>query len=176
MRVFRKDFIKNPKNVSKQKIKPIGVVLHETATPGATAALEVKAFNSHDWGHSAHGFIDWTEDVQTLPWDTKGWHAKEPANSMFIGIEMCRPHDGDPRKIDKMQATYLASVNAVARIFHYVLKLDKVTEENLMSHDEVRAKWKKTTHVDPTYYLSQIAKSMDKFREDVQDKLDALRG
>lgn len=176
MRTFRKDFITNPANRSKVKIKPVGVVLHETATPGAMAASEVRAFNTHDWKASAHGFIDWEEDVQTLPWDIKGWHAKEPANTMFIGIEMCRPHNGDPRKKERMQATYLASVNAVARIFHYVLKIDKVSKENLMSHDEVRKKWNNTTHVDPTSYLKEIGKNMDEFREDVQDKLEALRG
>lgn len=176
MRNFRKDFITNPANVSKQKIKASGVVLHETATPGATAAMEVKAFNSHDWRASAHAFIDWAEDVQTLPWETKGWHAKEPANSLFVGVEMCRPRNDDPLKIDRMVATYLASVNAVARVFFYVLKINNVTKENLMSHDEVRKKWKNTTHVDPTSYLKEIGKNMDMFREDVQDKLDALRG
>jgi hypothetical protein len=114
-------------NRSNKKFKPVGVVLHETATQGATAQNEFSYFNNNKVGASAHGFIDWNEDVQTIPWDEKGWHAKEPANSMFIGIEMCRPKDNDPQKKDKMIATYNASVDAFARLFFYVLKINKIT-------------------------------------------------
>lgn len=164
----------NKNNFSKNKFKPIGIVLHETATPGATAANELNAFNTHDWKASAHGFIDWTEDLQTLPWDTIGWHACSPANGMFIGIEMCRPKNNDSIRIEKMKIVYQASVDAFARLYKYVLKIDKVTKENCMSHDEVRLKWKKTTHVDPTSYLKEIGKSMDQFRTDVQNKLNEM--
>jgi len=175
MRNFRKDFMTNQKNFSKNKFKPIGIVLHETATPGATAKNELKAFNTHDWKASAHGFIDWEEDLQTLPWDTIGWHACSPANSMFIGIEMCRPKNDDPRKIDKMTVTYLSAVDAFARLYKYVLKIDKVTKDNCMSHDEVRLKWNNTTHTDPTAYLKELKLNMDDFRKDVQNKLKEMK-
>lgn len=174
MRQFKQQFIKM--NRSNKKFKPVGVVLHETATQGATAQNEFSYFNNNKVGASAHGFIDWNEDVQTIPWDEKGWHAKEPANSMFIGIEMCRPKDSDPQKKDKMIATYNASVDAFARLFFYVLKINTITKENIMSHDEVRIKWNNTTHVDPTSYLKEIGKSMDIFRQDVQKKLNELHG
>lgn len=171
MRTFKQQFISM--NRSNKKFKPVGVVLHETATPGATAQNEFNYFNTGKRGASAHGFIDWIEDIQTIPWDEKGWHAKEPANSMFIGIEMCRPKN-DAQKHKRMIVTYEASVDAVARLFKWVLKLDKVTKENLMSHHEVALKWKNTTHVDPTDYLKEIGKSMDQFRKDVQDRLDVM--
>ena len=173
MRIFKQQFISM--NRSNKQFKPVGIVLHETATPGATAQNEYNYFNTGKRGASAHGFIDWVEDIQTIPWMEKGWHAKEPANSLFIGIEMCRPENNDPQKIDKMIVTYLASVNAIARLFFYVLKIKKVTKENLMSHDEVRKKWKNTTHVDPTSYLKEIGKTIDQFRKDVQNKLEELK-
>lgn len=172
MRQFKKQLIN--KNRSYKSIKPIGVVLHETATQGATAQNEFNYFNNNDVYASAHGFIDWIEDVQLIPWDEKAWHAKEPANTMFIGIEMCRPKDNDPNKIEKMTIVYNASVQAVARIFKYILKINVITKDNLMSHDEVRLKWKKTTHVDPTRYLNEIQRDMDKFRSDVQKALEEM--
>lgn len=173
MRSFKQQFIKE--NRSNKKFKPVGVVLHETATPGATAQNEFNYFNTGKRGASAHGFVDWKEDVQTIPWTEKGWHAKEPANSMFIGIEMCRPKNDDPVKLDKMKITYQASVDAVARLFFYVLEIDQVTKENLMSHHEVALKWKNTTHVDPTSYLKEIGKTMDQFREEVQERLEMIK-
>jgi hypothetical protein len=92
---------------------------------------------------------------------------------MFIGIEMCRPKN-DTQKHKRMIVTYEASADAVARLFKWVLKLDKVTKENLMSHHEVALKWKNTTHVDPTDYLIEIGKNMDQFRRDVQTRLDVM--
>lgn len=173
-RQFKKQFIQM--NRSNKKFKPVGVVLHETATPGATAQAEFNYFNNGKRGASAHGFIDWIEDLQTIPFDEKGWHAKEPANSMFIGIEMCRPCNNDPKRAERMKIIYEASVDAVARIFYYVLSIGDVTEENLVSHHEATLKWKNSTHVDPTSYLKEVGKNMDIFRAAVQTKLDLMKG
>lgn len=175
MRNFRKSFITNTANRSKQTLKAMGCVLHETATPGATAESEVVSFNTHDYEASAHGFIDWKEDIQSIEWDRKGWHCCEPANSKFLGIEMCRPYDNDPDRIVKMKTVYNATVDAFARLFFYVLKIDTITKDNLMSHDEVRLKWHNTCHTDPTSYLKEIGKNMDMFRSEVQSKLNTLK-
>jgi len=173
MRNFKQQFIKM--NRSNKPFTPIGVVLHETATPGATAKNEFNYFNNNKVGASAHGFTDWIEDIQTMPWNEKGWHAKEPANSKFIGIEMCRPKNDDPNKIEKMKLTYQCTVEAFARLFKYILKIDTVTKDNLMSHDEVRIKWNNTTHTDPTAYLKELKLNMDDFRKDVQNKLKEMK-
>jgi len=55
MRNFKQQFIKM--NRSNKPFTPIGVVLHETATPGATAKNEFNYFNNNKVGASAHGFI-----------------------------------------------------------------------------------------------------------------------
>lgn len=174
-RQFIKYLITNKNNFGKKKIKPTGIVLHETATPNAPARQEVDAFNSHDWKASAHAFIDWNEDIQSLEWNQHGYHACEPANSKLIGLEMCCPKINDPKRLDKMKIVYNSTVNAFARLFFYVIKEDKVTKDNCMSHDEVRLKWQNTSHTDPTQYLKEIGYDMNKFRSDVQRELDKLQ-
>lgn len=170
MRRFKQQFISQ--NRSYKKFNPIGVVLHETATPGASAQDEYRYFNKPDRKVSCHAFVDWDEDLQFIPWDEIAWHCKPSGNKRFIGLEMCRPSNTDKFKKDKMEFTYKVSVNAVARLFKFVLKIDKVTKDNLMSHHEVSLKWKESTHVDPTSYLKDIKKDMDMFRKDVQSVLD----
>lgn len=164
-RRFKKQIL--PKTSGKKFI-PVGIVLHETATPGATAQAEYKYF-CKETGRSAHAFIDWNEDLQILPWDIKAWHAKEPANSMFIGIEMCRPKTHDP---DKMKVVYWATVDAFARLYRWILNIKTVTKDNLMTHHEVSLKWKNTTHTDPTALFKEYGYTVDQFRFDVQHRLN----
>ncbi len=175
MRTFRKDLIVNNRYGKRFKVCK-GGVLHESADPGATAErLQTYFSNVPKIGANFHAAVDWIEDIQLLPWDEKGGHAKEPANTMYFGLEMCRPYDGDPEKKEKMIITYNASVSAFARLYHYVYKIDKVTKENTRSHHEVALKWHNTTHVDPTSYLKEIGKDMDMFRAEVQRELNLLR-
>lgn len=170
MRITIQKFILN--NRSKKPLAAIGVVLHETATPGATAESEFNYFNNNKVGASAHAFVDWTNTVQTIPWNEKAWHAKEPANSMFIGIEMCRPAKHDPAMFD---IVYNETVALFSRLFYIVLEIDNVTKDNLMSHDEVRLKWQNTTHTDPTAYFQEYGKTMDMFRQDVEQAILKLK-
>ena len=57
------------KNRSRKVLIPMGIVIHETATPGATAENEYNFFNSAGRNASAHGFVDWKEYIQTIPYD-----------------------------------------------------------------------------------------------------------
>jgi N-acetylmuramoyl-L-alanine amidase len=164
-RQFKKQFITDSTNIP---LKPMGIVLHDTATPGATAQNEWRFFEEHT-ATSVHAFCDWIEDIQIVPWNIKCYHCGEPANSMFIGVEMCVPEIHDP---EKFNIVYWATVDAFARLYRYVLNIKTVTKDNLMTHDEVRAKWKDTSHTDPTSYLKEYGKNIDMFRKDVQFSLD----
>jgi N-acetylmuramoyl-L-alanine amidase CwlA len=148
-------------------------VLHETANPGATAMAHYKWITGSDQFY-AHAYVDWIETLQFIPWDEYGNHAKEPANSQAIGVEMCRPKGHNS---DKFAIVYRESVGLFARLFFYgyIANKGKVTKTNLMSHDEVRLKWRKTNHTDPTSLLREYGKSMDGFRLDVQEELDKLK-
>lgn len=144
------------------------IVLHETADPGATAAEE-RAFFNKIRNKCAHAFIDWTQDLQILPWNTQGWHARSPANEMAIGVEMCRPETHDP---EKMKIVYWSTVDAFARLYRYILGIRTVTPENLMTHHEVTLKWKRSTHTDPTSLFKEYGYTIEQFRKDVQYRLD----
>lgn len=86
-----------------------GIVMHWTATPGASALNEKNYFNSTciaDERHaSAHYFVDRSEVQQIIPEDEVACHAhdgnrcyvsflKPNANTAAIGVEMCVEKDG----------------------------------------------------------------------------------
>lgn len=169
MRVTIQRFI--TQNRSYTAIVPQGVVVHETATPGATAKSEYAYFNSSYRAASAHAFVDWIETIQTVPWFEKAWHAGPTANKRFIGVEMCRPAK---HNVEKFIIVYNETVALFSRLFHIVLKIDKITPDNLMSHDECRIKFKDTTHTDPTGYFKEYGKTMSQFRADVQTAINNL--
>jgi len=96
------------------------------------------------------------------------WHAGKTANSKFIGIEICRTVPFDKEKFD---IEYEAAVGFTAALFRDYLGFDKVTKDNLLSHEEVSQKWGETNHTDPTLYFKQGNKTIDDFRADVQKRL-----
>lgn len=158
--------IKN--NRSGKGLKPVGIVVHDTATPGATAQNEHDYFNNAYRGASAHAFTDWTSIVQTVPFAEVAWHAGGTANSKFIGVELCVPNPSDTGKFSEVwkRATWL-----FAYVFVNVLKCTTVSKENLMSHAEVSAKWKETDHTDPISFFGLYGKTVTDFRRDVQTEI-----
>lgn len=154
------------------KLKPIGIVLHETANPGAPALNHFTFYNSKYRGASAHVFIDWiTEIVQTIPWNEVAWHAGRTANLNYIGIELCYANSREDFKIVWDKVVWL-----FAFLFINVIKITTVTKENFMSHYEVSMKWKETTHVDPVSYLKEYGKTVDDFRAAVQNQMYCMLG
>lgn len=167
------------KNRSYRKLNPIGTVLHSTATPGATDYNEFVYFNRAYRGASAHAFVDWDSITQTIPWYEKAWHAAEPANSMFIGIELCEPRDNDPDRQRKFNEVWKRAVWLFAYVHVNLIKRGaprKITKYNLMSHNEVSLKWRNTTHTDPTGYFRKYGKTVDQFRQEVQTKVNEMIG
>jgi hypothetical protein len=148
-----------------------GIVLHETANPGGSAQMHYQYFNNADRQASAHAFVDWKEIVQLVPWNERAWHAGRTANSSYLGIELCRPVSHDPVKFQEVwnRGTWLFDW-----LFLNVLKVNKVTKDNLMSHAEVSMKWHETDHMDPVSYFSEYGKTVDGFRNDVQKLIDAV--
>lgn len=56
-------------------ITPKGIMVHSTATPGATANNFIKSWNKSGVSACVHAFVDNTGIYQTLPWNWRGWHA-----------------------------------------------------------------------------------------------------
>ena len=157
------------KNRPGTRLNAKGIVLHETATPGADAEREYLYFNRNNVKASAHAFVDNKCVIQTIPYDEMAWHAGKTANSNYIGIEMCRPKNYDE---DYFNAMYQNTVSLFADLFVNQLGIHEVTSGNLMTHAEVSAKWRETDHTDPNAYFKEYGKTIDGFRKDVQRKID----
>lgn len=146
---------------------PVGMVVHETATPNATDENEVKYYNSGNRHADVHGFIDYDSITQTAPWNERVNGAGPSANMRFIQIELC--HFDDP---SKFQEIWDRGVWLFAWVFINVLKITTVTKDNLMGHKEVSEKWHETDHTDPYDFFADHGKTIDDFRADVQAEID----
>ena len=155
-------------NRSGSRLKPIGIVVHETATPGATAEREYQYFNSANRGASAHAFVDWEDVIQTIPYNEVAWHAGPTANSRYIGIELCRPSGHDPEKFGRV---WNNAVSLFADLFREY-GFGAVTVDNLLSHAEVSSRWRETDHTDPVGYFAEYGKTVNDFRDAVQNELN----
>ena len=128
----------------------MGIVIHETATPGATAENEYNFFNSADRNASAHGFVDWKEYIQTIPYDEVAWHAGYTANYQYIGIEMC--HATNKADFEKV---WNNTIEVVVEIMNrYGFSVNDVT-----THGEVSRRWGETDHTDPIGYFRKFGKT-----------------
>lgn len=166
MIMYKVKLIQN--NRSGSRLNPKGVVVHETATPGATAEREYQYFNGGDRGASAHAFVDWEDVVQTIPYDEVAWHAGPTANSRYIGIELCRPSSHEP---DKFERVWNNAVSLFADLFREH-GFGEVTVDNLLSHAEVSSRWRESDHTDPVGYFAEYGKTVNEFRDEVQKELN----
>lgn len=153
-------------NRSKKPLVPTGMVVHETATPGATDEAEQKYFDTHNVKASVHAFVDYNSITQTLPWLEKCWGAGGTANSRFIQVELCH-FDGK-----QFYDVWSRAVWLFAWVFINVLKVHTVTKDNLMSHQEVSLKWHETDHTDPYGFFADNGKTIDQFRAAVQAEIN----
>ena len=118
-----------------------------------------------------HGFIGKLKDgtiatYQTLPWDHRGWHAGGSANNTHIGFEICE--DG------LTDASYFAKVYQEAvELCAYLCKEFNLTEQNIICHSEGYRKGIASNHGDVMHWFPKHGKSMDTFRADVKNLLNA---
>lgn len=156
-------------NRSYEYLKPQGIVLHETATPGATAEAEYNYFNSAYRDASAHGFVDWNGYIQTIPYNEVAWHAGYTANHRYIGIEMCRPAKHNPEQFQKIWENTIS-------VFTYIITKFSLSVNDITTHHEVSLKWRETNHTDPTALLAEYGKTIDDFKNAVKEKLREQEG
>ena len=169
--MYKQMLIKN--NRPGTKLKPKGVVVHETGNPGGTAQNHFDYWNAKNRGSSVQAVIDWNEVIQLIPYNEVSWHAGRTANLSMIGVELCRPKT---RSEDKFNAVWDTAVKLFADIFIEQLKITTVTKDNLMSHAEVSEKWHETNHQDPISYFAEYNKTVDDFRWAVQQRINELKG
>lgn len=165
-----KDFLTN--NRPGIRFTPIGIVVHATAVPGATARNIRDSFQNHPQRKaSAHVTIDWNEIRQMIPWNEEAWHACHTGNKLYIGCELCQPEKHDPAKF---QEVWNRAIWLFAYLFINILHNHTVTKDNLLSHAEVTARYHESDHTDPVAYFAEYGKTVDQFRGDVQAEINLM--
>jgi len=152
--------------------KPEGVIIHETATPGATARNEVTYFN-REWSNIytyVHAFVDNNEILNIKNTDYAVWGAGPTANAKFVQVELCQVSSTDAfaRSVAN-QAYYTAS-----KLVQYGLPFTPGV--TVMSHNDARIKWGETSHTDPVGYFATWGYSMDQFYDLVGKYYNQLKG
>ncbi|MDP4144172.1 MAG: N-acetylmuramoyl-L-alanine amidase [Bacillota bacterium] len=148
-------------NRSHQALSPIGLVIHDTDNEGATAQNNKDYFNRVYVAASAHYFVDWTTDIQTIPENEVAWHAGPTANHRYLSIEMCMPYGHDTAKFN---AVYQNTVELAASI----CKRYNWNANNIFSHYWCSMTFHETNHEDPIAFLQEYGKSWDMLLSDIQ--------
>lgn len=74
-------------------IKPKGIMVHSTATPGADALTIRDAWDRAGAEAAVHYIIDDKRTLQTLTDDRRAWHCGGAANNTHISFEICEPQE-----------------------------------------------------------------------------------
>lgn len=157
--------------------KPDGIVIHETATPGASAHDEAIYFN-REWMNMyayVHAFVDKDGVIQMMTPDYGAWGAGPMANNRFVQIELCE---------ETSRSDFAKSVNNdaiyAAKILHrYDLTPTNATHTGkgtVWSHLAVSKFLGGTDHGDPDGYFATWGYSMDQFFELVKYYYDLQAG
>lgn len=177
-----------------KSLKPKGVLIHSTATPGAKRDTFIRTWDTpKPNGRSVcvHAFIDSTGITQTLPYDVRCWGCgsgtKGSANDDYLQVEMCEPSGiyftssweymvQSYKKEAVTSATLTTLLNTAkwsAKRLHE-LGIKEVTTYNLTSHFEQSQAGKASNHSDPQGLMGLVQFNMDKFRAVVQILLNSL--
>jgi N-acetylmuramoyl-L-alanine amidase len=152
-------------NRSGVPLKPIGIVVHSTADPGASADDEFNYFNSGYRGASAHGFIDWNKVIVCIPFSEEAWHAMSEANKRFLGFELCEP--SDPSLFPQVWKIGTWFIAGVAKQFGF-------TVGDIHSHLWVSNTYHQSNHTDPYPFFEKYHKTFDEFLQDVQREMNHM--
>ncbi|MDF7682277.1 SLAP domain-containing protein [Lactobacillus sp. ESL0679] len=144
--------------------KPEGIVIHETATPNATAYNEAIYFN-REWMKMyayVHAFVDHKQVIQMMTPKYGVWGAGAVANNRFFQIELAEENTRD---------NFAKSVNNDAIYAAKILHRYDLTPSNavnsgkgtIWSHHAVSKYLGGTNHTDPDGYFSKWGYSMSKF-------------
>ena len=184
MKLITKYLTRNDCYKAGRKITPSSIMVHSTATPGATAESFFKSWNkSYKAGEMSsqvcvHAFVDNTEVLQCLPWNYRAWHCGGAANDTHISFEICEPSgfkyvNGVMSGYDvKSQEPYFRKVwTSAVELCVYLCKLFGLTERSIISHSEGYACGIASNHGDPTHWFPKHNETMDTFRAAVKAAL-----
>lgn len=188
MKLVKSILTKNPCYTAGRTIAVKGLMLHSIGCPQPSASVFVKNWNSASYDRACvHGFIDANDGTvyQTLPWNSRGWHAGGGANNTHIGVEMCEPNCitytggssftcSDKAKAQAMaKRTYASAVELFAMLCKKY-NLDPMADGVVISHREGHARGIASNHGDPEHLWRGLGLSytMNTFRSDVKKAMN----
>lgn len=140
-------------NRSFQELRPQGLVIHSTDTPGATAQNEFNYFNGGYRGASAHYFVDWTQIIRTIPETEVAYHAGSTANHKFLSVEICEPY---ATKASLFEEAWKRTVWLAADV---CVRYGWAVDTHLFSHQDISNMYQETNHTDPMGYLARYGRT-----------------
>ena len=167
-------------------ITPKGVMVHSTGAEnpnlkryvGPDDGLLGVNQNNNDWNRSGvgacvHAFIGLLADgsvatYQTLPWNMRGWHCGDDANSTHVSFEICEDDLTDP---EYFAAVYREAVELTAYLCE-MYGLDPMEDGVVICHAEGARLGIASNHGDVEHWFPKFGKSMDDFRNDVKEEME----
>ncbi|MGI5872952.1 MAG: N-acetylmuramoyl-L-alanine amidase [Bacillota bacterium] len=186
MKLITKYMTNNDCYKAGRKIKPKGIMVHSTATPGIMAGDWFSRWNkSYKAGQinrqvCVHAFVDDKEVYQYLPWDHRGWHAGGKANDTHIGFEICEPggfsYSGGSNMVgydvSKHEAYFKKAWQNAVELCVMLCKKYGLTEKEVLCHSEGHKKGIASNHSDVMHWFPKHGESMDSFRAAVRKALN----
>ncbi len=158
----------------------LGLVVHSTAEPGIKADQWYSMWNKGGTPACVHAFLDDEGVYQYLPFEQTAWHAGIPVNDTRIDFEICEPAGFEYDKnwnITKYnteeQQKYFDKIweNATVYAAYLAYTYDFDTDQ-IISHYEAGQMGIGTKHNDPDHWFIFHNKTMDDFRNDVEQLLN----
>ncbi len=176
-----------------RKIKPTGIVVHSTATPGVMAAAWFSRWNKSvragemERSVCAHMFLDDKEAWEYLPINPergeahRSWLHGGSANNTHLGFEMCEPGGFTYRYPGAIQVGYDVAKNqayfdavyknAVAMCVKWCREFG-IKVENIIDHAEGSRMGICSASADVGHWFPKHGKSMNTLRADVKKALE----
>ncbi|MDF2534322.1 MAG: hypothetical protein K0R18_479 [Bacillales bacterium] len=146
------------------RLNPVGVIIHETATPNATDEAEYRYFCGGNRNASAHYFVDYDSISKFIPENEQAWHAGPTANKRYVGIELC--HFDEEAKFQEIWKRGVWLVADMCKRYGWN------PSEAIHSHHWCSQQWRETNHSDPDDYFADHGQSMASFIADVKKVLN----
>lgn len=168
-----------------RKIKPIGIMIHSTASPGVNASKWFDLWNKSYMAKEikiqacVHAFVDDAGVFQYLSWDHRGWHSGGSANNTHIGIEICEP--AGFKYVNNVMVNYnsqeqepyfRSAFNNAVELCAFLCKQFGFNESNIICHSEGYKKGIASNHSDVMHWFPKHNENMDTFRRAVKAELN----
>ena len=186
METIKSILTKNPCYIANRKIDIKGLMIHSVGCSQPNALVFIKNWNNANYNVCVHGFIDGNTGRvhQTLPWNHRGWHSGGKANNTHIGIEICEPstirYTGGSSWIETSDGintsnTVMRTYKSAVELFAFLCQeydLDPLGDGVIISHSEGYKLGIASNHDDVEHIWQKFGLTMDKFRQDIKDKID----